>query len=77
MSGIDSHANCDGYAYQQVTCGRCGRTYQCTPWDDYYCAAEGDHCCEACLVGGRKIAVVDLDAPLSEPAFRKPAGGTA
>jgi hypothetical protein len=22
--------------WQQVTCRRCGRTYQCTPQDDYY-----------------------------------------
>jgi hypothetical protein len=46
------HANCGGHAYQQVTCDRCKRTYQCTPSSDYYCAAEGDHCCEPCLLTG-------------------------
>lgn len=45
------HATCGSKAYQQVTCDRCKRTYQCTPTDDFYCAAEGDHCCEPCLLG--------------------------
>ena len=58
----DPHADCGSHAYQQVTCDRCHRTYQCTPADDYYCAAEGDHCCEPCLFAGRKpdgVIVVD------------------
>ena len=28
--------------WQQVTCRRCKRTYQCTPEDDYYGANAGD-----------------------------------
>jgi hypothetical protein len=50
---IDHHAACnsDMYAWQRVTCDRCGRTYQCTPSDDFYCAYDSpDHCCESCLV---------------------------
>jgi hypothetical protein len=26
----------EGVQWQQVTCSRCNRTYQCTPEDDYY-----------------------------------------
>jgi hypothetical protein len=50
------HSACD-FAYKQVTCDRCGRTYQCTPADDHYCAAEGDHCCQPCLTGGLPLRV--------------------
>ncbi len=39
-------------------CERCGRGYVCTPWDDFYCADAGDHCCEACLVGGLPVHVI-------------------
>lgn len=64
---IDAHDNCDtaSRAYQMVTCDRCKRTYQCTPSSDFYCAAEGDHCCEPCLLGGTRLAgevLVDPDA---------------
>lgn len=54
------HSNCD-HAWQQVTCDRCQRTYQCTPADDFYCAAAGDHCCEPCLIGGLPLHVVRID----------------
>lgn len=56
--GQDAHRNCN-YAWKQVRCDRCGRTYQCTPSDDYYCVAEGDHCCESCLLRGRSLIVLD------------------
>lgn len=69
-----AHADCD-FADKQVTCDRCGRTYVCSPWDDFYCAAEGDHCCERCLVSGRQIANIDPEAPLDEPVFHDPASG--
>jgi len=75
MSDQVDHSRCN-FAYQQVKCDRCKHEFQCTPWDDFYCAAEGDHCCETCLVGGRRIASVDLDVPLDEPVFHKPAGGS-
>lgn len=57
----DPHANCvpGARAGTQQTCDRCGRTLTVTPSDDFYCAAEGDHCCEACLVGGLPIFYVD------------------
>jgi hypothetical protein len=44
------------FAYQEVTCDRCGRTYICSPSDDFYETAEGDHCCEQCLLGGLRLA---------------------
>lgn len=65
MSALFDHSRCD-HAYKQVKCDRCGREYVCTPADDFYCAAEGDHCCEACLVGGLPVTVLDpsmLDGP--------------
>lgn len=68
---MTTHAACDN-AGKRVTCDRCGRTYTCSPWDDFYCAAEGDHCCERCLVGGRLVAEIDPDAPLAELVFREP-----
>lgn len=70
---IDPHARCTSNAYKWVTCDRCGRRFQCTPWEDFYCAAEGDHCCEPCLVastGATKIAFIDPAAPLAEPVWR-------
>lgn len=75
MVSSDPHANCGGNAWKTVRCDRCKRTYTCKPWDDFYCAAEGDHCCESCLVGGRPIAYIDLAGPLDEPVYREPAGG--
>lgn len=45
-----AHGNCPAWAWMRVTCQRCGRRYVCTPTDDYYCAAEGDHCCHGCLI---------------------------
>jgi hypothetical protein len=48
VSAVD-HSQCD-FAGLRVTCDRCGHTYVCTPANDYYCAAEGDHCCEPCLI---------------------------
>jgi hypothetical protein len=68
----DPHADCSN-AGKQVQCDRCHRVYRCDPWDDYYCTPDGDHACESCLVGGRQIAVIDLDAPLAEPVYRDPA----
>lgn len=49
-----AHSNCNN-AYQPVRCDRCGREYICTPSDDFYCAAEGDHCCERCLLSGAGV----------------------
>ena len=49
-----AHTACDN-ADKTVTCDRCGRTYVCTPSDDFYCAAEGDHCCERCLLRDRNL----------------------
>jgi hypothetical protein len=54
-----SHENCTPKPWQNVHCDRCGRDYVCTPQDDFYCAAEGDHCCEPCLLGGLKLHVID------------------
>ena len=65
--------------WQQVTCRRCRRTYQCTPEDDYYGAgvdkpgpAEG--VCFACLLAlnGRdpettRMLVVDEDGEEWDP----------
>lgn len=74
----DPHADCGGNGGKVVRCDRCGRQYVCSPWDDYYCAANGpDHCCESCLVGGQPVAYVDPEAPLTEPVFRQPAGGAS
>lgn len=56
----DPHANCDN-AWKQVQCDRCGRRYQCTPFDDYYCTPEGDHCCEPCLLRAAGLPLVTLD----------------
>lgn len=68
---MNDHSACN-FAYRQVTCDRCGKTYRCTPFTDYYCAPEGDHCCEACLLDGRQIAVIDIDSPLPRLIFRDP-----
>jgi hypothetical protein len=62
----DPHANCPSFALQQVTCDRCGRTFQCTPVDDFYCSADGDHCCEQCLLGGLVLVNLAVDE-LPEP----------
>lgn len=53
------HEECPSFAWKPVHCDRCGRDFVCTPWDDFYCAAEGDHCCESCLIGDRKLVIVD------------------
>lgn len=59
---MNLHTNCPSTAYKQVTCDRCHTTYRCTPAADYYCAAEGDHCCEPCLIAGWPLRVVPVDA---------------
>ena len=69
---MTDHSNCNN-AYQPVRCDRCGREYTCTPSDDLYCAAEGDHCCERCLLSGAgvmRMLVVPaaVDADLRESA---------
>lgn len=51
------HPDCDN-AGKQVRCDRCGREYVCTPWDDFYCTPEGDHCCEQCLIGDLPLHVI-------------------
>jgi hypothetical protein len=51
------HSQCN-FAWKQVKCDRCDAEYVCTPSSDFYCAAEGDHCCEPCLLGGRGITTV-------------------
>lgn len=55
---MTDHSQCH-HAWKQVKCDRCGREFTCTPLDDFYCAAEGDHCCESCLIGGRELHVID------------------
>jgi hypothetical protein len=58
---VAGHENCKAVsrAYTEVTCDRCARTFLCTPSSDFYCAAEGDHCCEPCLINGRELIVID------------------
>ncbi|MBM0275141.1 hypothetical protein [Micromonospora tarensis] len=51
------HSQCD-FAWKPVQCDRCGARYVCTPATDFYCAAEGDHCCEPCLLGGMRVVTV-------------------
>lgn len=63
--GLD-HSACD-FAWKQVKCDRCGRKYRCTPSDDHYCAAEGDHCCEPCLLGVRLQPIPSADHPHQDP----------
>lgn len=53
----EAHANCPDFADELVKCDRCGREYVCTPSEDFYCAAEGDHCCESCLIGNLPLIV--------------------
>lgn len=37
--------------YQKVTCKDCGRSYTCTPFDDYYgFTTTTDGVCERCLI---------------------------
>ncbi len=55
---MNGHENCN-HAYRDVKCDRCGDEFRCTPSRDFYCTPEGDHCCEPCLVGNRRLAVVD------------------
>jgi hypothetical protein len=52
------HTDCPSVAYRPVQCDRCGDAYICTPDRDFYCAAEGDHCCEPCLVGDLPVQVI-------------------
>lgn len=61
------HSNCD-FAYKQVKCDRCATEFVCTPSSDFYCASEGDHCCEPCLLRGAgitEITVLRLDGGAS------------
>lgn len=53
------HSRCNN-AYKQVKCDRCGHEYLCTPSSDFYCAAEGDHCCEPCLLSGTRVSALLL-----------------
>lgn len=64
MSSMPGHADCPSFADQPVKCDRCGREYVCAPSSDFYCAAEGDHCCEPCLLAGAGLAdLVVMDDP--------------
>lgn len=54
---MTDHSLCN-HAGKQVRCDRCGKAYICTPWQDFYCAAEGDHCCEPCLLAGVGVSEV-------------------
>jgi hypothetical protein len=56
----DPHAQCPNRAWQWVMCDRCRRLYICTPSSDYYCAAEGDHCCEPCLLAAAGITELHI-----------------
>ena len=43
--------------YQDVTCADCGRTYQCTPFDDYYNSTTAtDGLCTKCLLTPERIS---------------------
>ena len=58
--GPVDHSRCD-FAWKPVRCERCGREFVCTPWADLYCAADGDHCCEGCLLAGHPKPLIVLD----------------
>ncbi len=55
--------------WQEVTCSGCGRTYQCTPTDDFYTAvpgrelAEGEGICEGCLLRHHGLVAVPPKEP--------------
>ena len=65
--------------WQQVTCRRCSRTYQCTPEDDYYGAGvdkpgPDEGVCFACLLvlndfdpDGTPVLVIDEDGAELDP----------
>jgi hypothetical protein len=62
---------------RRVRCDRCGDEYVCTPQRDFYCAAEGDHCCEVCLMASaRKVAEAvsppNADHPHTDPGDGRP-----
>lgn len=59
MTATFDHSQCNN-AWKPVKCDRCSREYVCTPSDDFYCAAEGDHCCGPCLLGGMPVHVIRL-----------------
>jgi hypothetical protein len=69
MTAVVDHSLCN-HAWKQVRCDRCGAEFQCTPSSDLYCAAEGDHCCEPCLLGGLPLTTF---AVVEDPPSR--AGG--
>jgi hypothetical protein len=63
--------------WQEVKCDRCGREYQCTPWDDYYETPAGDHCCEPCLLKGKTLiaTIVETDdGDIIVPNLENPRG---
>jgi len=50
--------------WRQVTCSDCGRTYQCTPQDDYYnSTTAGDGVCLSCLVLQWKLPTTVIMRP--------------
>ena len=71
----------EGLQWQQVTCSRCGRTYRCTPEDDYYGLdpadskpGPGDGVCFACLLASdgldvqkTPVRVIDIDGNDIDP----------
>ena len=41
-------------AWKTVSCSKCGKTYQCTPEEDYYNSTNATNgVCEKCLVEGQ------------------------
>jgi len=72
------HLN-EAIQYQQVTCRRCKRTYQCTPEDDYYGHGKAnpgpdEGVCFACLLilSGRdpevtRVMVIYADGTEADP----------
>lgn len=47
--------------WQQVTCVKCGRTYQCTPRDDYYNSTTADDgVCTRCLIGNLPLVTMKM-----------------
>jgi hypothetical protein len=75
------------FPWQQVTCCKCGRTYTCTPEDDYYNAESvTSGVCFRCLLsaGGMNpettpVQVIDLTGTGTDPRdlSQRPTGSAA
>ena len=62
--------------YKRVTCRTCGRSYVCTPADDYYGATTlTDGQCERCLIGDTPLVHVQIQADGSGRLVPRPGSG--